>query len=68
MDRKEARVRGGGGGRGKAVSEKNFSAFGHQFGLKIRGAVPPPPGSSPIAATELLKQAAKHKKSSPCKP
>ena len=32
----------GKGGRGKAVSEKNFSAFGHQFGLKIRGAVPPP--------------------------
>ena len=34
VDRKEARVR-------EAVSEKNFSAFGHQFGLKIRGAVPP---------------------------
>ena len=64
VDRKEARVRGGGG---KAVSEKNFSAFGHQFGPKIRGAVPPP-GPSPIAATELLKQAAKHKKSSPFKP
>ena len=35
---------------------------GSQFGLKIRG------GPSPTAATELLKQAAKHKKFSPFKP
>ena len=65
VDRKEARVRRGGGG--EAVTEKNFSAVGQQFGPKIRGAVPLP-GPSPIAATELLKQAAKHKKSSPFKP
>ena len=62
VDRKKARV-----GEGGAVSKKNFSAFGYQFGLKIRG-WRPPPGPSPIAATELLKQAAKHKKFSPFKP
>jgi len=64
MDRKKARVVEG---RGGAVSKKIFSAFGHQFGLKIRGGGAPP-GPSPIAATELLKQAAKHKKSPPFKP
>ena len=33
VDRKKARVGEGGG----AVSKKNVSAFGYQFGLKISG-------------------------------
>ena len=34
------------------LEQKIFRPFGPQFGLQIRGAAPPPPGSSPGSATE----------------
>ena len=63
VDRKEARVRGWGRG---SLRKKFFGLRGSVWSKNKGGG--PPPGPSPIAATELLKQAAKHQKFSPFKP
>ena len=62
MDRKKARVGEGGGGS----LQKNLFGLWASVWSKNKGGGPP--GPSPRAATELLKQTAKHKKSSPFKP
>ena len=60
MDRKKARV-----GEGGSLQNNLFGLWASVWSKNKGGG---PPGPSPIAATELLKQTAKHKKSSPFKP
>ena len=62
VDRKKARVGEGGGSLQKKRFGLRVSVWSKNKGVAA------PPGPSPIAATELLKQAAKHKKFSPFKP